>query len=173
MVALLPETHESTSPVPQQLARYWTKRRIQCLELLLAGHYDAEVARQCSRSRDWVQLQKANPIFKARVDSIKAQQLDDITRYGFGNKGNRLASMDYATRELDSRIHEGVTQVERRYDKDGNLLAEIERIDKDLLAEARQYHHALAEELGQLPRAGDTAPGNVVLIREINVHIER
>ena len=177
MVSLPTIEHDSDAPGSYDVTvtgpRYWTKRRMQALELLLEGHSCAEVGRRIGRSREWVSLTKGAPVFKAKLDSMLADELERVTERGFGNKTNRLVSMDYATRELDSRIRAGVTITERRYDKDGNLVTEVERIDKDLLAEARQYHAALATELGQLPRAGDTGVSNLVLIREVNVHIER
>jgi hypothetical protein len=140
----------------------------------MTGMTAVEVAKRLGRARDWVQDQKAHPVFKARVESYLAEQLNNVKTYGYGNQGKRLATLDATLRELDQRRQQhGLTTTVTKYDRDGNVLEEREVIEKDLLAEQRAYARALAEELGQLPRAGDVNGGNVVLIREMNVTIER
>lgn len=173
MVSLALEPVDSALPVAEKYPRWWTRRRLLCFELVDKGLDNSAVAAACQRSYDWVKQTKAHPAFKAKLAAVLADIEASITTYGYGNKSRRLKRLHDTAVEVGMwREEHGLSERTVRYDKDGNELGETVRFNKDVVAEERQVLHAIAEELGQLPRTGDNATGSIVLIRELNISIE-
>ena len=178
MVSLPAERTPFVPPAPRNPTdetRYWTARRLKAMHCLIIDDMsEVATAREVGRSRDYVIALKRHPLYRARADSMLADVQAELVSLSYGHKGRRLLSLDETARRLDTRERTvGITYTDTRYDKDGNIISEREVVDKDALSEKRAVLHAIAEELGQLPRAGDTGVSNLVLIREVNVHIER
>jgi len=164
------EPAEVAPPASQSWPRWWTRRRIKAFDLTDKGASLDQVAVACERSTAWVKQTRAHPAFKARLDSVLAELEANVQVYGYGNKSRRLKRLHDTATEIEQwKAEHGYTERSVRYDKDGEVVGETTRFNDAVVREERAVLHAIAEELGQLPRTGDTGSGNLVLIREVNI----
>lgn len=117
-------------------------------------------------------------MFKTRNLSALNAAMAEVTRYSadkaIADKVWRIAEAQRAHDDIEAWLAEyGLSERTVRYDRDGNEVGETIRFRKDVIDALRQLRRDVAEELGQLPKTGDTTINNLqVLIRQYNGEVE-
>jgi hypothetical protein len=163
------------------------RNKLKLIEMITDAVTDAECARTMGVTEGTIYAFKRR---HAEEIATRRQQLESrLTELAIANKYFRV-------REAQSRW-DGFKSVRQaratdtRYEEPGynsglmvhrtkalgsgpnmQLVDEYE-LDTAMSAEMRQLEYAVANELGQIPRTGDTGSGPIVLIREMNVVVER
>lgn len=180
-----PAPHAGLTLTPEAPARFWTKARIDCAQLVAEGRLTIDqVAAKIGKSSKWINESKRTPYFKARVNQIRDELAEDAKQYGIADQRIRLARQNDRWNAMHDLI---AARAEAMKDdapgSDTGLLEErvkmsssrdevaVEHeylVDTGLLSEMRALEAQVAKELGQTAEKDSDKGGSstFVLIRE-------
>lgn len=139
---------------------WWNKPRSLAAQLLAEDELtDHEIAARVKKSRQWLSELKRLPQVQERIRETRQAIADAIMQHGIAVKANRIAGLDRLADEVRAVIDER-GMIERTTTTTESAEIVRERFARELPAELRAIYRAVAEEMGQLPKA-DPAPVTV------------
>lgn len=153
----------------------WTALRLEAAAAVALDELtDDEIARNANVSRATLKTWRKHPVFAAKVEELVEEAGETCKRYAIGRKARRLAAMNRRWLALQQIIEAravdcstqgrpgaatGLLVLKIRVVGTGQHQRTVEEMELDapLMKELRELERAAAEELGQLPRVGNSS----------------
>ena len=146
---------------------WWNRPRSLAAQLLAEDELpDHEIAARCKKSRNWLAELKRLPQVQERIRDTRQAMADAIMQHGIAVKANRIAGLDRLAGEVRAVIDDR-GMIERTITTTESAEIVRERFARELSAEMRAIYRAVAEEMGQLPKADTNVQQSIILIRQV------